>query len=89
MFKQGDKVRIRLWKDMMKTENVEVNASGDLEQIGTGKSFTQSMRRFCGRSAIVRNIDVHGIELVIDEFGIVDNRFCEWMLETTEERYIL
>ena len=88
MFKKDDKVRIKRWKEMMQVDGIQVDASGDLKEVGTGHSFTKDMRKFCSMSALVVSVDEHGIELYINDFGLVNNRFYEWMLETVCEENI-
>ena len=53
-YKVGDKVRVRQWDDMVK----EYGLLGDLEKVicTPGCSFTNGMKKFCGRVVTISDV---------------------------------
>lgn len=54
-FKKGDKVMIRYWDDMK--EEFGLTPGGGIDCPYT---FVQAMRRFCGQTAYIHNVDTNG-----------------------------
>lgn len=81
-FKVGDKVSVKTWNEMLENERVQLDHRGDIWETGRSYTFGKRMRRFCGRVAIVREINLNNeIKLCFNEFGDVEFIFRDWMLE--------
>ena len=85
-FKPGDKVLIKSWDEMLEDGQVYCDFRGNLHEDGTSYTFTEEMRRFCGRSATITEVNgKEEIKLFTDEFGRIGHTFRPWMLEADGE----
>lgn len=81
MYKQGDKVKVKTWEELLATPGVRMTALG-LRNDSTGDYVSGLMREYCGQIVTITRFDDGGFQIEEDKGAW---SWFTWMLTPVEE----